>query len=465
MFGGGSTFGGQSAFGAPKPATAPTFGAFGTPASTQAQGTTSFGFGATPASQPATGGGFGGFGASTQTTSAPTFGGFGATTQQTATPSFTGFGQTATTQAGATSSFTGFGASGQQQAGTGTTGFGGFGQPNATGFSQTSQPTSAFGTAATATPFGGKTQLQTGFGGSTFGGQTQQTPGFGGFGSSLGAGGGFGQQQQPVAGGFGQSMNGMAPGQPQQATITEHLSVAQSQWDKSHPNYQFKHYFYNLVHPDEVQRYAAPNDHNAEIYRQAMINNPDPKCLVPVLALGFDDIKKRTEIQDRQCQAHANKLKELSTTLSTIRNKHYVETLRAIERAKFKHREIVQKTLQLYKQIQLLRQRGYSIRADEEMLRSRLEAMQRELQKPAAFRGRLNEIRAVVNQLKDSQRLAGGTVDDLYAVADERTLELIYEALGGQQEGLMRLTEIVQSDKGDVEMMARKYGEKPHGTS
>ncbi|KAJ3044869.1 hypothetical protein HDV00_000151 [Rhizophlyctis rosea] len=68
-------------------------------------------------------------------------------------------------------------------------------------------------------------------------------------------------------------------------------------------------------------------------------------------------------------------MQELSSTLSTIRNKHYVETLRAIERAKYQHREIVQKTLQ---------------------------------------------------------------------------------ALAGQQEGLMQLTEIVQSDKSDVDVMARK---------
>ncbi|KAJ3055173.1 hypothetical protein HK097_011327 [Rhizophlyctis rosea] len=434
MFGNNpSAFGGGSTFGQPRPAAAgTTFGGFGTPASTQAPATGGFGgFGTTPAASQAPASGFGGFGAPAQT---------GATT------GFGGFGTPASTQ--------------QPSA------FGGFGQTPA------AAPSGLFGSTATtqSSVFGAPKPTTTAFGG--FGGQTQQqTQGTGafGFGSTTQAdGGGFLGQQQPAfgqqqPGAFGQST---AIAQPQQPTVVDMLKHAHSAWDPNSPNYHFKHYFYNVVHPDEVQFYKPPPGQDDDLYRQAMRDNPDPRCMVPVLAKGFEDVKKRMAYQERQCQDHTDRLQELSREVTRIRNKHYVETLRSIDRAKFKHREIVEKTLKLYRQIQLLRQRGYSIRADEENLKSRLEGMQRELQKPSMFRGRLNEVQAVVNQMRDAQKVAGGSgVQEGWAVADERSLELIYEALGGHQAGLAHLTDIVRSDQADVDAMRRKYEERPHAKS
>ena len=79
------------------------------------------------------------------------------------------------------------------------------------------------------------------------------------------------------------------------------------------------------------------------------------------------------------------------------------------------------------KKVQLLRNWGYAVRADEEALKSRLEAMERELQKPSVFRGRLNEIWAHIQQLGDSKR--GISEDGYYAVADEESLKPVYNVL------------------------------------
>ena len=62
----------------------------------------------------------------------------------------------------------------------------------------------------------------------------------------------------------------------------------------------------------------------------------------------------------------------------------------------------------LMKTVQILRNRGFSLRAEEEALFTRLLAMDRDLAKPSVFRGRLNEIWAYVQQLKDADRLNGG---------------------------------------------------------
>ncbi|XP_021696644.1 probable nucleoporin Nup54 isoform X2 [Aedes aegypti] len=164
-------------------------------------------------------GGFGGFGtpaAGAPAASTAAFG-FGTNTAATATPAF-GFGGTATSTAAAGTTATPFGGFGT----TATTSaaapaFGGFGTTTAT----TSAP--AFG------GFGAFGTTTTSSAPSLFGQTSSTTTGFGGFGTSFGAGGGFGQQQpQQQAGlGFGQTFQ---PQQQQQqpAALTQEEAFAQS---------------------------------------------------------------------------------------------------------------------------------------------------------------------------------------------------------------------------------------------
>jgi nuclear pore complex protein Nup54 len=60
------------------------------------------------------------------------------------------------------------------------------------------------------------------------------------------------------------------------------------------------------------------------------------------------------------------------------------------------------------KNVQILRNRGYSLRAEEEALMARLISMDRDLAKPSVFRGRINEIYSQVQQQKDANRLILG---------------------------------------------------------
>ncbi|TPX64484.1 hypothetical protein SpCBS45565_g05879 [Spizellomyces sp. 'palustris'] len=423
---------------------------------------------------PAYGATPGGFGAAQQGASG--FSGFGTPggslqqQQQQATTGFGGFG-TSQPQQTASTGFGGFGTSQPQQ--TASTGFGGFG---------TSQP---------------QQTASTGFG--AFGGtsQPQQQPtfaGFGGFGtttttqtqqpSSLGFGGGFGtltQPQQPQLStlgtsqpqmGLGGGLGGLTAQQPQAIGVTQQgsqqlamviafqIQASAAAWDDRDPRCQFKHYFYNIVHPSEIHRYGPPQGTDFSLYEQAQRDNPDPKCMVPVLAVGFGDIKKRIAQQDQAYQAHKSKLEEIKTQVEALQRKHYLDTLPKLEEYKRKQAVLVAKVLQLMKQVQLIRNRGYSIRAEEERFKSRLEAMQRDLQKPSVFRGRLNEIWAFMQQTKSSKQFSmTGGVSEGYQIADEEQLKLMFETLAGHQKGLSVLTEVLQEDKLDAHRMLKGYGE------
>lgn len=71
-----------------------------------------------------------------------------------------------------------------------------------------------------------------------------------------------------------------------------------------------QHYFYNLVDPAQVSLYGRPpNATNEALWQKAVRENPDRSCMVPVVAIGFDDLKQRVDAQGQQAQAHHEKLK------------------------------------------------------------------------------------------------------------------------------------------------------------
>jgi hypothetical protein len=75
-------------------------------------------------------------------------------------------------------------------------------------------------------------------------------------------------------------------------------------------DYFCKHYFYNLVDPAQVNLYGRPpNATNEALWQKAVRENPDRSCLVPVVAIGFDDLRQRVEAQSQQAASHHEKLK------------------------------------------------------------------------------------------------------------------------------------------------------------
>lgn len=235
---------GKTTFGAPATSTAP-FGGFGTPAANTNP------FGTKPFGQPATGGGlfgqpavsgastfgqpaatgFGTFGQTSTNQQAPLFGGGAATTSMaggfgmpasTANTGFGGFGTNANTNPAAGSLFgqkpaTGFGATPGFGAATSTaTGFGTFGQTNASGslFTNTfNKPTvppfTGFGAQSTAPTLGGGLATLGGGNTSLFGNPANKPGGL--FGTAPAGGGLFGSSfgQTNTLGGLGQNTLGL----------------------------------------------------------------------------------------------------------------------------------------------------------------------------------------------------------------------------------------------------------------
>lgn len=150
--------------------------------------------------------------------------------------------------------------------------------------------------------------------------------------------------------------------------------------------------------------------------------------MVPVLAVGFEGLKTRLAVQEETLKTHKEKIAEVKARIEKIHQIHTVETVIKIQEYKRKQRQLVHKVLQIMKSVQVLRNRGYALRADEEQLITRLLAMDRDLAKPSVFRGRLNELWAHVQQMKDANRLLaglGGDRESNYTVSDPNSLKAV----------------------------------------
>ncbi|GJJ75025.1 nuclear pore complex protein Nup54 [Entomortierella parvispora] len=436
-------------FGAPAASTAGT-GLFGAPAASTA-GSSLFG-------QPTASAAGGLFGAKT---TAPATGGlFGAAPAQSAAPAAGGLFGAAPSAAPAAGGF--FGSTPASSGG------------GLFGAAQSTAPTTGglFGSA----PAAG------GFGASTFGAKPATSTGFGGFGASTAApaaGSLFGSAPKPFgqSTGFGASVaapaaptlpsfaSSLASGQRQQYVlgnvkpqipVWQNLLYIKNSWDPTHPNCQFKHFFYNFVHPDDVGKYGPPPNVDPYEWKQALMECPDRECMVPALAVGFEDLKKRMESQNDMTEMQRIKLDEIEVKMGEIMQFHLLQTASKVREFKRKHIQLAQRVLTLMKRVQILRNRGVPLRADEEMLRVRLENALEQLKNPAHFRGKITELWAQIQILKDSKRLhPSGN----YEVSDEAQLEVIGKVLQDQQSGLQHITAVLQQDMQDVELLQRKLEE------
>ncbi|KAG5644492.1 hypothetical protein DXG03_008319 [Asterophora parasitica] len=462
----GGPFGGQQQqpatggglFGNTQGQTNPGGGLFGSSTQQQPAATSGGLFGSTTQQPPATTGG-GMFGSSTQQPASTTGGLFGSTTQQQ-----TGglFGPTTQPQQGGGL----FGSSTQQPAtggalfgkpaGTGlnintnTQGSSLFGstlgqqqqqQPGATGglFSQPSQSQakpSLFGSTNTNSLFGaGNTST---LNASALGGQT------GGLGISALTRSSAGPAQQ------------QADAQAQHARLLQRIEAVYNAWNPSSPQCRFQHVFYNLVNPNQISLYRQPPNILNELWEKATRENPDPKRLVPVVATGFDDLRERVDAQSRQVEQQKERLKDLTTRLDALAERHSLSNTARLQRAASHQTQLTQRLLAFVQHLHLLIPaiRSSSIRPEEEQLRGQLEDIEEEVRR-GRIRGKLNELWALVGAVNAASERGGnggngGSGQGEWAVVDEEGLAQIAQILMEQQNGLAHLTKILQTHQKDL---------------
>ncbi|KAF8558659.1 hypothetical protein OG21DRAFT_1455256 [Imleria badia] len=260
--------------------------------------------------------------------------------------------------------------------------------------------------------------------------------------------------------------------QSQFVALTQRIDAIAEAWNPHSPLCRFQHYFYNLVDPALVNQYGRPaNATNEVLWQRAVRENPDPSCMVPVLAVGFDALNARVEAQSAQASAQQEKLKELKKRLQALTATHTDTTLSRLHRALSQHTQLSQRLLGLVQHLHLLipAVRSSSIRPEEEALRVALEEMEEDLRRPGGMskmRSKLNELWALVgaiNAARERGKKAGGEGAVEWTVVDEEGLKQITQILSDQQAGLQHLTKILQRDLKDLGVIMGTNGEREDG--
>ncbi|KAH9834748.1 nucleoporin complex subunit 54-domain-containing protein [Rhodofomes roseus] len=247
-----------------------------------------------------------------------------------------------------------------------------------------------------------------------------------------------------------------ADAQSQFVSLQQRIESIYHAWNPASPQCRFQHYFYNLVDPSQVHLYGRPaNATNDALWQKAVRENPDPSCLVPVIANGLDDLQKRVEAQTQQAAMHQEKLKELRTRIQALAQRHELSNASRLHRAAALQTQLTHRVLKVVQHLHLLipAVRSSAIRPEEEALRTALEDIDQEIRRPGGtgrIRGKLNELWALVGAVtaaRERDRKTGGVE---WAVVDEEGLQQIAQILEQEQAGLAHLTKILQKDLRDL---------------
>ncbi|GAA5800811.1 hypothetical protein HPULCUR_006250 [Helicostylum pulchrum] len=207
-----------------------------------------------------------------------------------------------------------------------------------------------------------------------------------------------------------------------------------------------------MVPANEVHLYARPQNQDEHLWNEAVRKNPDPTCLVPVLAVGFDDILKRMEIQSKQVDLHQEKLKETRERLNTVQRQYTLGTLVKLEEHKRRHTYLAQRLLRLLRYSQVLRYKGFPLNADEEKSMSQLHELAASPNNPENIQQNMTILWNQLQAIKAQRSKESGKAE-VWRTVREHDTAMIAKILEDEQKGIMHVASILKSDAKELEVI------------
>ncbi|WVQ75991.1 hypothetical protein IAR50_005627 [Cryptococcus sp. DSM 104548] len=294
------------------------------------------------------------------------------------------------------------------------------------------------------------------------------------FGSTLGAP----QQQQLGQSQMQQSQLGQSMfGAKKEQDIESRIRAVQNAWDSASPECRFKYFFYNVVEEGTASRYGRPaNATDDAQWAKALRDNPDPNSMVPVLAVGWSDVKKRQQLQENLAAVHQERTAEITAALAHTRQTSLSSSIR-LANLQQRQSQLVHRLIHLASVtpgIVPLNQQGGVLRDDEVALARKLEGVKRELEGATGsvrggsvrrgdgdLRGRLlgqvNELWGQLEEVRRRRKVRGQEGREAW-VGDERLLAEIAEVLTAQQTALQKLSDLAQEENFDADVVLHGQG-------
>ncbi|CCH42295.1 Nucleoporin [Wickerhamomyces ciferrii] len=243
------------------------------------------------------------------------------------------------------------------------------------------------------------------------------------------------------------------------ANIQEQLTKIKNSWNPTSQQASLQTFFYNAVPENQSALYTKPVNENDE-WDKAYANRPSTNS-IPVRAVGFEDLQKRSQTQINHVAQARVILQQISEKNKMLSDKHDLDTASRIISAKARHTRISKRILRLVSALAVLKSKGYQLSPNEEKLIQNFQELLNKSQDPSGL-GKSNELWARLAVLKEKakslndqldntlgiQKLDSNNVDDINDSEQKQNQILkIAQVLQQQQNGIKYLSEIIENDE------------------
>lgn len=165
-----------------------------------------------------------------------------------------------------------------------------------------------------------------------------------------------------------------------------------------------------MVLPDEDQlkEYleVTPKGIDPRMWKQAIVDNPDPKRFIPVPLVGFNELKWRITCQENETNTHNNYLAKMEKEISDLKQRHSNTAAKILEHRR-KFAELSHRILKIIVKQESTRKIGLSLSPEEECIKTKLENMNALVSAPTQFKGKLSELLSQMRMQRNQWASAG----------------------------------------------------------
>ncbi|XP_022647916.1 nucleoporin p54-like isoform X1 [Varroa jacobsoni] len=186
-----------------------------------------------------------------------------------------------------------------------------------------------------------------------------------------------------------------------------------------------------------LDQYLAipPNGIDQLLWEQAKSDNPDPKRMVPVPIIGFEDLKRRMDSQQALQAGQMDRLQKMAREAEEL-EKRCEQSRARVDEFRSKQQNLSHRVLTVMVAFEINRKIGLGIQADEETLKASLEDIMNEMDH--LNRGKLNELQASVKSVPRDQQSHTGSA--------EPVSEEVNQLLAQQHRGITDLIKVIKED-------------------
>ncbi len=230
--------------------------------------------------------------------------------------------------------------------------------------------------------------------------------------------------------------------------------------------------FYPLIGltEEQIKKYLdkPPAGFDHALWDQGKKKNPNPKKLLPVQIVGFQEINKRFKLQDQENHAQKVTINLINDKIETVNSRNTIIKSK-IEQFKARNEDLEQRILKILINYELRRKSGIQMQENEKYLSNILESYEIELSSPINKEIReqkINDFNEIISQLESSASndLSKRQMTSLSTstnslnqsqLSDLTNLTEVQKSLREQHLAFKSLIEIINQDMKDLNTIKR----------